>query len=212
MITILDYGLGNLAAIENVYKSENIPVVRATKESELIGAERIIVPGVGSFDAAMTMLNESGMRVELENAALRRKIPILGICVGMQMLANSSEEGKLQGLGWIDGQVRKLPSVAGSAQKLILPHMGWNTISAREESPLLSRVSDDSRFYFVHSYYFECKYSENSLAQTDYGISFSSAVFKENIFGVQFHPEKSHSSGRKLLLNFAELAPCSGQE
>ena len=162
------------------------------------------MPGVGAFDHAMEQLNKSGMRDELENQVLANQIPVVGICVGMQMLAKSSDEGKLPGLGWIDGIVRlfdatKIPYMTR------LPHMGWNSIDPENDCPLLDGFNSESRFYFLHSYYFVCNEDKNIIATTDYGIRYASAVRKDNIYGIQFHPEKSHNNGIQLLYNFSKL-------
>jgi glutamine amidotransferase len=204
MITIVNYGLGNIKAFANVYKRLNIPVVIAENSQILRKATKIILPGVGSFDHAMTQLNNSGLRDVLDELVINNKIPVLGICVGMQILANYSEEGVLPGLGWIDGVVKKInPSI--SNEKFILPHMGWNTIEPKSQDGLMSKLSVNSRFYFLHSYYFQCARKEDVIATSDYKIKFTCAVKNRNIFGVQFHPEKSHSNGIQLLKNFATL-------
>ncbi len=204
MITIVDYGLGNIRAFVNVYERLNIKTRIAHKPDDLKEATKIILPGVGAFDHAMNQLNQSGMRDELEKQVLENKIPVVGICVGMQMLAKSSDEGDLPGLGWIDGHV-KLFDTNNIPYKTRFPHMGWNTITPLKENPILESFNDDSRFYFLHSYYFVCNNTENVIATTDYGLSYASAVNKDNIFGIQFHPEKSHSNGIQLLHNFAKF-------
>lgn len=204
MITIIDYGLGNIRAFVNVYDRLNIKTKIAHTAEDVLNAKKIILPGVGSFDYAMCQLNSSGMRDELENQVLVNKIPVLGICVGMQMLGKSSEEGVLPGLGWIDGNV-KLFDESLIQNKTRLPHMGWNTMKPVKETPILTGLNDDSRFYFLHSYYFSCNNDCDIISTTEYGITYASAINSENIFGIQFHPEKSHSNGIKLLHNFAKL-------
>ncbi len=204
MITIVDYGLGNIRAFVNVYDRLNIKSKIANSKEDLKDAQKIILPGVGSFDYAMSQLNSSGMRDELEYQVLERKIPVMGICVGMQMLSKNSEEGKLDGLGWIDGEAR-LFDVSLIPYKTQLPHMGWNSVSIKKENNLLRDFDSDSRFYFLHSYYFHCNKEEDVIAETEYGLQYASAVKKDNIYGVQFHPEKSHNNGTKLLSNFANL-------
>jgi glutamine amidotransferase len=169
-----------------------------------MNSTKIILPGVGSFDYAMQRLNDSGMRETLEKKVLEEKIPVLGVCVGMQMLAKTSEEGILPGLGWIDGEVKKFVLPSGSTTMRI-PHMGWNTIKPLSQDGLLKGLDNESRFYFLHSYYFKCSHSSDSMALTNYGGDFVSAVNDKNIYGVQFHPEKSHGWGIQLLENFASL-------
>lgn len=203
MIAIVDYGLGNVLAFANVYKGLNIPVTVARSAAELQPATKVILPGVGAFDHAMELLNASGMRATLDRKALEERVPVLGICVGMQILATSSEEGQLAGLGWIGGRVRKF-RLEGLNQKTRLPHMGWNDVRPRRTADLFRELENESRFYFLHSYYFECLRDEDVLATSEYGGMFSSAVCAENIHGVQFHPEKSHHFGTQLLKNFAE--------
>ena len=204
MITIIDYGLGNIRAFVNVYERLNIKTKVAHNAGDLSDATKIILPGVGAFDYAMKQLNASGMRDELDNKVLGEKTPVIGICVGMQILANSSEEGILPGLGWIDGEV-KLFDTSKIQHKTRLPHMGWNNITPLNGHELLNGLDVQSRFYFLHSYYFVCHNENEIISTTEYGISYASAVNRENIFGIQFHPEKSHSNGIQLLHNFAKL-------
>lgn len=204
MIAIVDYGLGNIRAFGNVYKRLDMPFTVASRSEDLRGADKIILPGVGAFDEAMGLLAESGMRETLEEMVLGRKVPLLGICVGMQMLARSSEEGSLPGLGWIDGAVRKFDA-ASLPHKTRLPHMGWNTIKPKAGIRILDGLGDAARFYFLHSYYFECADPGNAIAVAEYGKPFACAVGSGNVFGVQFHPEKSHANGIALLRNFGSL-------
>lgn len=204
MITIIDYGLGNVLAFVNVYKRENIPVKVARTAADLEGATRLILPGVGSFDHAMVQLTQSGMREPLETMVVRDKMPVVGICVGMQMLADGSDEGTEAGLGWVPGRVRKFDASLLPAGTL-LPHMGWNDVKPTAPGGLFRELEQDARFYFLHSYYFECAQASDALAYTDYGPAFSCAVRRDNVYGVQFHPEKSHHFGARLLSNFAEV-------
>lgn len=204
MITIIDYGLGNIRAFHTVFERLKVPVKIAGSAHDMKDATKLILPGVGAFDYAMSKLNASGMREVLDDKVLIEKIPVLGICVGMQMLAKSSEEGVLPGLGWIDAEVKRF-DFAASAETLQLPHMGWNTIQPEPTSLLMEGLAPESRFYFLHSYYFVNNQVSECIATTSYGLTFCSAVQRTNIYGVQFHPEKSHSNGMKLLHNFAKL-------
>lgn len=205
MIAIVDYGLGNIKAFANVYKNLDVPFVIASKVDDLRKATRIVLPGVGAFDRAMQLLEKSGMGAALDELVLHRRVPVLGICVGMQMLAQSSEEGKLPGLGWISGVVKKFQAPSGT-KKMLLPHMGWNSIYPKNGSVLLRDLGESPQFYFLHSYYFHCREDGHSIAETDYGIRFSSAINSGNVYGVQFHPEKSHRDGIRLLKNFWSLS------
>jgi len=203
MIAIIDYGLGNIQAFVNVYRRLQIPVCVATSADMLAAATKLILPGVGAFDHAMARLNASGMREKLDELVRNENMPILGICVGMQMLADGSDEGGLPGLGWIPGRVRALADTC-CAEKLPLPHMGWNDVKTVQSSVLFSGLEDSACFYFLHAYYFQCNQPEHAVAVTTYGLDFTCAVADENIHGVQFHPEKSHGFGVTLLKNFAE--------
>lgn len=204
MITMIDYGVGNVLAFQNVYKRLNVPVAIAKQADDLRHATKLILPGVGAFDHAMDLLNRSGMRDEITDLVTRRKVPLLGICVGMQMLARSSEEGRLPGLGWLDACVRRFPADT-RVPPLAVPHMGWNDVRLAKQSPLFTKLETDGRFYFLHSYFVECRRPEDVLAFSTYGSEFGCAVASGNIYGVQFHPEKSHSFGTRLLKNFADL-------
>ena len=204
MICIIDYGLGNLDAFFNIYKKLNIQTKFAKNCDDLVDVDKIILPGVGAFDHAMELLNASGMRDKLDQLVLVDKIPVIGICVGMQILGKSSEEGKLDGLGWIDGIVKKI-DVSLIEHDTKLPHMGWNNINILQNDPLFNNLEFDALFYFLHSYYFECHDKKDILARSKYGNDFSCAINRRNIYGVQFHPEKSHSYGVTLLKNFANL-------
>lgn len=201
MIRIIDYGLGNIQAFLNVYKRLGIPAERATNPAALEGARHVILPGVGAFDRAMSLFDASGFRAPVERLIAETEVRVLGICVGMQMLSEGSDEGQLPGLGWVPGHVRHLDSLE-KVKGLPMPHMGWNDVEARAGSTLFDGL-DDLRFYFLHSYYFECRSEGNSLATAEYGDRFSCAVSNGHIYGVQFHPEKSHHWGQALLRNFA---------
>ena len=204
MIAIVDYGLGNIKAFANIYKQLNVPLIVAKTAADLNDATKIILPGVGAFDHAIQQFNASGLRDRVEQLVLVEKKPLIGICVGMQMLASGSEEGKEQGLNWIRGYVRKLDA---SLIKYTtrLPHMGWNDVQRRKESPLLKGLQNESAFYFLHSFYFDCQDSDSVLATASYGSEFAAIVNHQNIFGIQCHPEKSHESGIAVLRNFADL-------
>jgi glutamine amidotransferase len=204
MIAIIDYGLGNIKAFANVYKRLDISSVIATSRTDLKDANKLLLPGVGSFDQAMGLLEKSGMKQLLDELVLEKNVPILGICVGMQILANSSEEGTRSGLGWIRGEVRKF-DFSSNGNCLSIPHMGWNDISLLKQSDLFNDLHNDTRFYFLHSYYFRCTDAQDVVAVTDYGYKFASVVNSGNVYGVQFHPEKSHHWGTRLLENFANL-------
>lgn len=204
MIAIIDYGSGNVRAFANVYKKLNIPALIAKCADDLKSANKLILPGVGAFDHTMQMLEKSGMRPLLDELVRHKHVPVLGICVGMQMLVNSSEEGSLPGLGWIEGKVKKFnPTLLKGS--LCVPHMGWNNVIPVKKNALQEKLDGDARFYFLHSYYVECQNKEDIIAETDYGGKFASAVNYGNVYGVQFHPEKSHHWGTQLLENFARL-------
>jgi len=204
MITIVDYGLGNVRAFLNVFRRLNIEADTARSTDELRGASKIILPGVGSFDQAMEQLDTSGMRGMLDELVLSRRVPVLGVCVGMQMLGRISEEGKRNGLGWIEGSVKFLGPLL-AAHRLPVPHMGWNDVRPLAGCRLFDGLESGARFYFLHSYFFQCDRPADSIAVANYGIDFACAVKAGNVFGVQFHPEKSHRWGTCLLRNFAEL-------
>ena len=206
MITIVDYGLGNIKAFANVYKRLNIPACYASSTEQLKQASKIILPGVGAFDHAMQKLNSSGLRECLDNLVLEKKVPVIGICVGMQMMANDSEEGTSKGLGWIDGTVKRFSYPNEEvAKKHPLPHMGWNNIHPVKASALVANLDEYKRFYFLHSYYFQCANSADIVATANYGFDYSCIINHDNVYGIQCHPEKSHHNGVALLKNFAEL-------
>jgi imidazole glycerol-phosphate synthase subunit HisH len=203
MIKIVDYGLGNILAFQNVFKRLNLPAGIAKTAADLAGATKLVLPGVGAFDQAMRLLDESGMREALDDCVMARGVPVLGVCVGMQILADSSEEGQAAGLGWIRGQVKGFRSLPDD--DLLIPHMGWNDVTPATESGLFGQLGSAARFYFLHSFYFECAERQHVAGVTSYGLDFASAVHRDNVYGVQFHPEKSHLFGARLLQGFAAL-------
>ena len=205
MISIVDYGLGNIQAFLNIFNKLGIKAQRASNVLKLKEASHLILPGVGHFDHAMKKLNDSNLRDCLENLVIDLKIPILGICVGVQMLADKSEEGILPGLGWIPGDVRAF-SNNQICSELPIPHMGWNKLNINQ-SVLISSENNDqlSEYYFLHSYYFDANDKSHVKATSDYGLNFDAVINHENIYGVQFHPEKSHEWGEKILKNFSTI-------
>jgi glutamine amidotransferase len=204
LITIIDYGSGNISAIANIYERLNIHYKIARSPDDLRGADKLFLPGVGAFDETMLLLINKGFKEVMDEEVLKNKVPIFGICVGMQVLGNSSDEGKLPGLGYINGVVRKFNEslIIGKPK---LPHMGWNTIQEKNKTSLLNGIDLEIGFYFLHSYYFDCVNISDVVATTNYGQEFASVVCNSNVYGVQFHPEKSHSNGVNLLKNFANL-------
>ena len=200
MISIIDYGLGNVKAFSNIFKMLNVTHEITANFDAIEKSSKLILPGVGSFDWAMHKLTSSGLKELLDKIVIQKKIPILGICVGMQLMANESDEGEMKGLGWIEGKVKKLSS---NKEIEILPHMGWNYVEI-EKNNLFKGIKDPN-FYFLHSYFFEPERQNVVLGKTTYIEKFASIVNKENIFGIQFHPEKSHENGICILKNFAEL-------
>jgi len=203
VIAVIDYGCGNTHAFINAFKRLNVVANIARAVSEVEKAKKIVLPGVGSFDYVMNNFNKSGLRDIVEQKVIVEKIDVLGVCAGMQIFAESSDEGSENGLGWIKGKIR-LFNTNNIPHKTKLPHMGWNTINPKI-SQLFEGVNAQSRFYFVHSYYFENHYPSDMISTTDYAGIFTSAVNNNNIYGVQFHPEKSHGNGLQLLKNFAAL-------
>lgn len=205
MIAVVDYGVGNIQAFMTLFKRLGLEARRATTSSALEGATRLILPGVGHFDHAMQRLLASGMKPMLEELVLSLKVPVMGICVGMQMLAEGSDEGDLPGLGWVPGHVRAFANHPESSQ-LPMPHMGWNTLQASPESRLFSRGFEATpQCYFLHSYFFDAKDKADVAARAHYGFDFDAVVSRGHIHGVQCHPEKSHHWGAQLLKNFVEL-------
>lgn len=207
MITIVNYGMGNLGSIANMFRYIGVDCVITDELAKIRDAEKILLPGVGAFDAAMKRINDSGIRTVLDHKALNDKVPILGICLGMQLLTNRSDEGKMQGLAYIDAETL---SFKGKIEKCYrIPHMGWNVVkpSGTESHALLDgfNVLDEVRYYFVHSYFVRAKSRDNSLMTCNYGLDFDCGIVRENIMGVQFHPEKSHKFGMQLLKNFADI-------
>jgi len=201
MIVIVDYGLGNLRSIANMLKKSGSDSVISGEPGVINSATKLILPGVGAFDTAMEELESRGLKEVLNKKVLQEKSPVLGICLGMQLLTDGSEEGAKPGLGWIRGKARRFPR----SVELKVPHMRWNTVRPVQQHPLSQGLDDASRFYFVHSYYVTVDSQNHSLLKTDYGVSFDAGIARDNIMGVQFHPERSHKFGRLLLTNFIQL-------
>ncbi len=205
MIHIVDYGVGNIQAFLNMFKRLGFDVQRACKPEQLTGATHLVLPGVGHFDHAMQCLNNSGMRPQLDNLVLVSRVPVIGVCVGMQMLAQCSDEGNLPGLNWVPGKVKSFANHPKLAN-LSLPHMGWNNLRPNDNAKLFAVGFEDiPQFYFLHSYYFDAEDKSDVAGTAHYGIDFDAVVSRGHIHGIQCHPEKSHHWGEQLLKNFVEL-------
>lgn len=207
MIGIIDYGSGNIQAIATIYKNLNIEYKVLKEPKDLEKATKLILPGVGAFDSTMQQLTDSGLKNKLNELVLEKKVPILGICVGLQIMGHGSDEGDLPGLGWIPGYVNKFDENLIKV-KPKYPHMGWNVINNLHNHPLFKNIDEEFGFYFVHSYYFKCENENNILTTSFYGDQFTSSIYSNHILGTQFHPEKSHGNGIQLFKNFAELEIC----
>jgi glutamine amidotransferase len=203
MIIIVDYGMGNLGSVLNMFKKVGAEAKISSDLNEISKAPKILLPGVGAFDTAMHRIDEAGMREVLNQKALIEKVPVLGICLGMQLLTNGSEEGTLPGLGWISGKSYNFKGKID--ESLRIPHMGWNVANIQQKNAITNGYTGEVRFYFVHSYYVKVSDPLNSMMQTNYGLPFDSAIVKDNIFGAQFHPEKSHKFGMRFFENFAKI-------
>lgn len=203
MIIIVNYGLGNLSSVLNMITKAGGQAIIVSDPNMLTEADKIILPGVGAFDHGMSSLHNNGWVKALNEAVLVKRVPILGICLGMQLMCKSSEEGGLPGLGWIDADVKRFKLPAESMLKI--PHMGWNTVDIAKPNPLISDKEGEQRFYFVHSYHVVCKNPLDVLATSNHGYEITSSFSHNNVFGVQFHPEKSHRFGMALLKKFIEL-------
>lgn len=203
MIVVVDYGLGNIGSILNMIKKVGGKANCSSNIKEINDADKLILAGVGSFDTGIKNLNEKGLIPILSQRANKEKVPILGICLGMQLMTKNSQEGILPGLGWIDAVTKKFNFEKNDNYKV--PHMGWNTVNIRREGSIFIDMPIESRFYFVHSYYVSCNNQSDILSTTNYGIEFVSSYQKDNIIGTQFHPEKSHKFGLKLMKNFVEM-------
>lgn len=201
MIAIIDYGLGNLGSIKNMLKKIGYESEITSDHQVIQSAEKLILPGVGAFDQGMKNLEERGLIPLLNQKVLVEKTPVLGICLGMQLVTNKSAEGGLPGLGWVDAETIKFDSTKAD-KKFPIPHMGWEYVSEKGNSPLLKDMYEEPKFYFVHSYYVKCNNPDEAILTSNYILEFDSGFQKENILGVQFHPEKSHKYGMKLLTNF----------
>jgi len=202
-VAIVDYGMGNLHSVYKKLSEFGVHPVVARTADEIEKADKILLPGVGHFESAITHLKELGLYDALNEAVVIRKKQILGICLGMQLMAKGSEEGNVAGFGWVDAYVTKFKIKNKIRHKV--PQTGWNTINICKESSLFRNIDNHSEFYFLHSYHYEASEQQDVLTETQYEYDFVSAVEKENIFGTQFHPEKSHDAGTELLKNFMQI-------
>lgn len=203
VVSIVSYGVGNISSIANMFRHVGVSAEVVANAEQIRMANRLVLPGVGAFDHGMNCLRASGLADALGEAVLERKVPILGICLGMQLMCRTSEEGQLPGLGWIDAQVRRFRFAAATGLKV--PHMGWNTVALRRKDSLIPPDEPRQRFYFVHSYHVQCGNAEDIVAVTKYGHEFVSAFGYQNVYGVQFHPEKSHRYGMAVMRRFAGI-------
>lgn len=201
MITIVDYGMGNLGSILNMFRRIGAPAEISADHQQIARAQKLLLPGVGAFGSAMERINGTGLRSILDQKALVEKVPVLGICLGMQLLTDESEEGNVPGLGWIPASTKRFPHMEG----IKVPHMGWNVVQPVSSHPLTADLPEEARFYFVHSYYVQTRQAEHSILRAHYGLTFDAAIACANICGAQFHPEKSHKFGMKILSNFANM-------
>jgi len=206
MITIVDYGMGNLHSVLKAFKRLQIPAEISSDPENIQNASQLILPGVGNFKRGMYNLTQKNLIEPLNNAVLNKKVPVLGICLGMQLMTKHSEEGNVAGLGWIDANTRGFNFATIDNSNLHIPHIGWNNVNCASKNPLFTNLESDPHFYFVHSYYVSCASRENIAGTTHYGNTFVSVISKNNIFATQFHPEKSHDIGLTLLKNFTDLS------
>lgn len=205
MIVVLNTGCANIGSILSMYRKIGVQAQSASNYKEILTAKKLILPGVGHFDTGMRALKSLDMIECLKERVVGDKVPILGVCLGMQLMCISSEEGATPGLGWVEAKVRNFRNVLSPNFKI--PHMGWNNVTVAQENPFIAADEPSNRFYFVHSFFVECASSTDVMITTRYGIDFTSGFMHGNIFGVQFHPEKSHRFGMNLLKKFAEI-PC----
>lgn len=202
MIVIVDYGMGNVGSIKKMIEFVGGEAIISSKKEDIMNATKLILPGVGSFDHGMKNLNQNNIIRILNEKVIKNKTPILGICLGMQLMAKESEEGTEKGLGWIKAKVIKFEI---NNSKLKIPHMGWNYIQIQKENDILKNIPQNPRYYFVHSYHMKCDEEKDILTKTKYDIEFTSSIQKNNIYGMQFHPEKSHKFGMKIIENFIKI-------
>lgn len=203
MIVIVDYGVGNLGSIKNMFKKIGVKAEPSSDPAVLRDAEKLILPGVGAFDVGMRQLRERGLIGLLNELVLEKKVPVLGHCLGLQLMTKRSAEGVESGLGWIDAECVRFKFEVDQAH-LKVPHMGWNVLDICRPHPLVADLGSEARFYFVHTYHIVCANESDVVAYTDYGYDFASVIQRGNIVGAQFHPEKSHKFGMQFLRNFAE--------
>lgn len=204
MIAIVDLGIGNISSVGNIVKKAGGEFFVCKNYKELSNCSKIIMPGVGAFDRGVNGLIKGNWIDALNESVLNERKKVLGICLGMQLMCHCSEEGELKGLGWIDAEVKRF-NFSNLEGNLKIPHMGWNTIQMENESDLLSLSDEEKRFYFVHSYHVVCHERQDILLSSHYGYDFTSAFRRDNVYGVQFHPEKSHRFGVELIKNFIVL-------
>jgi glutamine amidotransferase len=202
-LLIVDYGTGNLHSVRQCLRRIGVEPVVSSAAADIVACDKLILPGVGHFGRAMEKLSDLGLIEPLHTAVLERKKPILGICLGMELMARKSEEGNAEGLGWFDAEMTRFKTSDPLTYKV--PFIGWNKVSAKKESSLLKGIAEDAEFYFLHSYFMEVSDRSDILNETVYENTYPSAIERDNIFGVQYHPEKSHDAGTQLLKNFIEL-------